>query len=269
MVPEQGRPRAFLNQIEAMDAPHGRPTVVQRALGLFRRWSPRAAERALGTIIRVSTADPVVALTFDDGPHPASTPPLLEILKARRARATFFMLGQAAARYPALVRQVAGAGHAIGNHSWDHPSFPEVSHQERRRQIDACRRAIAPYGERLFRPPYGDQDDLSRLDTLWMRHQVVAWDVDAGDWRGDAPAVVAYRVVARVRAGSIVLLHDGSEAALRGAPVDKAPMLRALELVLNRLREQFTYVTVPELLRRGRPQRVFWLQRNRSPFGGA
>ncbi|HYM70043.1 MAG TPA: polysaccharide deacetylase family protein [bacterium] len=251
-----------------MDALPDRPTATQRALGLFQRWSPKAAERALGTIIRVSTQDPVLALTFDDGPHPSSTPRLLEILEARRARATFFMLGQAAARYPALVRQVADAGHAIGNHSWDHPSFPEVPRRERRRQIDLCSRAIAPYGERLFRPPYGDQDNASRLDALWMRQEVVAWDVDAGDWRDDAPAVVAYRVTARVRAGSIVLFHDGSEAALRGATVDKSSMLKALELVLNRLRETFTFVTVPDLLRRGRPRRVLWLQRDRLPLGG-
>ncbi|HLJ59356.1 MAG TPA: polysaccharide deacetylase family protein [bacterium] len=251
-----------------MNARPDRPTAARRVLGLFHRWSPAAAEWALGTIIRVSTQDPVLALTFDDGPHPSSTPRVLEILRAHRARATFFMLGQAAARYPALVRQVADAGHAIGNHSWDHPSFPEVPRRERRRQIGACGRAIAPYGERLFRPPYGDQDDASRLDALWMRHEVVAWDVDAGDWRGDAPAVVAYRVIARVRPGSIVLFHDGSEAALRGDAVDPSSMLKALDLVFNRLRDTLTSVTVPDLLRRGRPRRVLWRQRNRLALGG-
>ena len=80
-----------------------------------------------GTITGVTTRDPVAALTFDDGPHPEYTPLLLNILERYQARATFFMIGDAAQRHPDLVRQVAQGGHAIGNHSWDHPFFPSLS----------------------------------------------------------------------------------------------------------------------------------------------
>ena len=77
----------------------------------------------------------MVGLTFDDGPDPEYTPRLLEILHRHGARATFFMAGEAARQHPELVRQVAQAGHAIGNHGWDHPSFPFISRDERLAQM--------------------------------------------------------------------------------------------------------------------------------------
>src|SRR6516225_1136210 len=77
-----------------------------------------------GTVSHVLTPEPVAALTFDDGTHPQFTPRLLQILERHKAHATFFMVGELAQKHPELVRQVAQARHAIGNHSWDHPSFP-------------------------------------------------------------------------------------------------------------------------------------------------
>src|SRR5690242_18370490 len=87
-----------------------------------------------GTITHVSTSKPAVALTFDDGPDPVFTPRLLDILQQHHAKATFFMVGQAAERHPDIVKKVAAAGHAIGNLSWDHPSFPLLTGRERRDQ---------------------------------------------------------------------------------------------------------------------------------------
>jgi peptidoglycan-N-acetylglucosamine deacetylase len=130
-----------------------------KVVGVAGRW-------LLGTITHVVTQDHVVALTFDDGPHPEFTPRLLEILRGHQARATFFMLGEAARRYPDLVKQVATEGHAIGNHSWDHPSFPLITARQQQQQIIACAQALAPYGQRLFRPPYGHQSMPSRLTAF-------------------------------------------------------------------------------------------------------
>jgi len=117
--------------------------------------SPIAAlkRRVLGTITGVSTSHPVVALTFDDGPHPDFTPKILEILKRHQARATFFMLGKNAQKHPDIVNNVALGGHAIGNHSWDHPSFPLIGSRERRRQLSSCHHALAPNGGRKIRSP--------------------------------------------------------------------------------------------------------------------
>ena len=138
----------------------------RRILRLGRRAIKRsykaAMARSLGTIMHVDTREAVVALTFDDGPHSEFTPLLLEVLDHHRAKATFFMLGEAAQKHPAIVEQVARRGHAIGNHSWDHPSFRLISRAERLDQMRACASALAPYGGRLFRPPYGHQSVRSR-----------------------------------------------------------------------------------------------------------
>src|SRR3989442_6464090 len=107
----------------------------------------------LGSITHVATAESVAALTFDDGPHAASTPQLLEILARHQARATFFMLGQFALQYPELVRRIAQAGHAIGNHSWDHASFPFITGRQRRGQIRARARLTSPPPQERLCPP--------------------------------------------------------------------------------------------------------------------
>lgn len=249
------------------------------------RYAPRvltrtvraAALRLVGTITHVRTRDPVAALTFDDSPDPRWTPRLLDLLAAYEARGTFFMIGSAAARHPDLVRRVAAAGHAIGNHSWDHPSFPLIPGRERRRQIRACARAIAPYGCRLFRPPYGHQTKETRLDVLRTGHDVVTWSIVAEDWLGDRPEAIAERVAGAIRPGSVVLFHDGLIDALEERYFDRGAMLEALRMVLARLRGAFAFVALPELLRRGRPQREEWvmpsnvafLRRLRRQDGGA
>lgn len=89
---------------------------------LVRRAFRRVRLRLTGTVTNFLTEEPLVALTFDDGPDPVVTPALLEILAAHNAKATFFMTGENAVKHPELVEAVRGGGHAIGNHSWDHPS---------------------------------------------------------------------------------------------------------------------------------------------------
>lgn len=94
-----------------------------------------------GAVTRVDTQQRVAALTFDDGPHPIYTPRMLAVLNKHRTRATFFMVGAAAEKYPYLVRSVVERGHAIGNHTWDHPSLPALPRHLKRFQILACQHA--------------------------------------------------------------------------------------------------------------------------------
>ena len=216
------------------------------------------ARRVMGTITHVSTQDAVAALTFDDGPHPEFTPRLLDILERHQAHATFFMVGEAAQQHPDLVRRVAQDGHAIGNHSWNHSSFPLISRRERRAQLRACEKAIAPYGQRLFRPPYGYQSVASRLDALWLGYQVVTWNLSAGDCRGRDANWMIDRLVNRIKPGSVILFHDVLYHTIEERCADREPMFKVVNTLLEQFSDCFRFVTVPELFRHGRPQRQNW-----------
>ena len=220
---------------------------------LIRRTLSAIDQRAMGIITHVITRDAIAALTFDDGPHPHFTPPLLEILAHYQVRATFFMLGEAAQKYPDLVRQVAQAGHIIGNHSWDHPKFPLISRRARRQQLHACERAIAPYGQRLFRPPFGQQNDASRFDAWWLGYQVINWNLDSRDWIDDDAHSIADRLVNQIHSGSIILLHDGLFQPAEKRYANRQPMLEAVTMVLQRLEGRLRFVTIPELIQCGFP----------------
>jgi peptidoglycan/xylan/chitin deacetylase (PgdA/CDA1 family) len=235
------------------------PKVIsQYALRIVRKLFSLVALNVIGTITHVVTQDPVVALTFDDGPDPEYTPRLLDILERHHARATFFMVGKNAESYPELVQRVAQSGHAIGNHSWDHPSFPLISGLKRRAQIRACARAIAPYGKRLFRPPYGMQNLVSRLDAALLGYQVVTWNVVTTDWCGGNAVSIAEQVERQVRPGCVIVLHDRLFDVLEEPYFDREPLLEAVQILLHRLSDRYQFVTVPELLRQGRPQREIW-----------
>lgn len=229
-------------------------------LQFVRRPISALARRMLGTVTNVSTSHPVVALTFDDGPNSQFTPRLLEVLGRHQARATFFMLGESAQKYPEILESVARGGHAIGNHSWDHPSFPLISRRERHRQIRACTDALAPHGLRLFRPPFGHQNLSTRFDAFLLGYQVVTWDVVAIDWLDHDARWMSDRVEQQVKPGSIILFHDKLFTTIDGRYESREPTLEAVNTILEHLGGRFRFVTVPELLRHGRPKRVNWQQ---------
>jgi peptidoglycan/xylan/chitin deacetylase (PgdA/CDA1 family) len=221
----------------------------------------------LGSLIRVATREPAIALTFDDGPDPEETPRVLEVLERHGARGTFFLVGKRVQQYPELVARAVAAGHAVGNHSWDHPSFRRIQGRFRRAQIRWCGEALAPYvanGVRLFRPPYGEQSVGSLLDARRCGHQVVCWDVVAEDWRDDPAELLVQRVLRRLRRGSIVLFHDSLYTTTNARYRDRTPMRQALDILLGQLGDQYRFVTVPELLRLGRPVR--WHHYHRLPL---
>jgi len=208
------------------------------------------ARPVLETISSVATTEPIAALTFDDGPHPRHTPKLLEILKRYNAKATFFMVGKVASRYPELVKAVADAGHVIGNHSWDHPSFPSLTRSERLSQVLRCAAALNPYGYSLFRPPYGHQNASTSMDPWVLGYQSIAWSLDSEDWMGYPSAWVSDRLHRRLQRGDIVVLHEDDPASLE-----------AVERLLRQRHEQIRFVTVPVLLQSGIPQKT---QRRRT-----
>lgn len=215
----------------------------------------------LGTIVAVDTEQQVAALTFDDGPDPRFTPRLLKILERYQAQATFFMVGESAEKYPALVERVARSGHAIGNHTWDHCSLPGLSRAARRKQIQACRSATGSHGQRLLRPPFGHLNAAARFDAALLGYKVVTWSLAVHDWMDHEAEWMTERVVRDIKPGSIILFHDSiyCDWPEDGAPhYDRSQMLAAVEMILSSLQGQYRFLTVPALLKTGRPIKRFW-----------
>ena len=159
-----------------------------------------------------------VALTFDDGPYPETTSALLDALGD--AKATFFLWGEHAAAHPALVRDIAAAGHAVGNHSWTHPRLtgldPSARDQEVRRTQDLLAR-LTGTRPALFRPPYGDTDTAVARTLAGHGLTEVLWSVDTRDWAGaTADEIVA--AADRAEPGGVVLMHEGRPATVAAVP---------------------------------------------------
>ena len=153
-----------------------------------------------------------VRLTFDDGPDLTWTSRVLDVLAEANASATFFMIGSHAQRHPELVRRVADAGHAIGNHTLTHAHPWRIG---RRRAIAEVRDGAAAIADvcgaapKLFRPPHGARRRCMLEEASARDETVVMWDISAIDWGllGTSPRIA--KRLARVRDGQIVLMHDG------------------------------------------------------------
>lgn len=174
------------------------------------------------TFSRVPVTDQYVAMTFDDGPHPQNTPRLLDMLRERNIRATFYVIGRNVDLYPAVARRVVAEGHEIGNHSYTHRSLTTLGDAAMRDEIrktqDAVLRATGVL-PRTLRPPYGAfrQNQRQAIYTD-MGLPTILWSVDPLDWKRPGPAIVSQRILAGVTPGAIVLSHD-----LHSQTVDAMP----------------------------------------------
>jgi peptidoglycan/xylan/chitin deacetylase (PgdA/CDA1 family) len=153
-----------------------------------------------------------VALTFDDGPDPASTPRFLETLAARRVHATFFLLGSMVARAPGLAAEIAAAGHETAVHGWDHRYLPLrgplATRDDLRRAADVIADATGSV-PRLFRPPYGVLSASALLTARDLGLTPLLWGTWGREWAPGATAESVYATLARNLAGGVtVLLHD-------------------------------------------------------------
>jgi peptidoglycan/xylan/chitin deacetylase (PgdA/CDA1 family) len=201
------------------------------------------------TVVRGRADRAQVALTFDDGPDPEITPRVLDILAEYQARATFFVIGRYLHRHLALGERLHREGHELGNHSWQHSPFqnfyPARGHGE---QIDRCAQLIKSLTqsgqEPLYRPPIGLKSPAMARAAHKRKLKVVAWSIHSRDTTSRNPHAVARGVLGRIRAGDIVLLHDGHDREQRHRPL----ILEALPLLLQGLRERgLSSVTVSEL----------------------
>lgn len=218
------------------------------AAGLWKLANSRTFQVFGELVARAPCSEPLVALTLDDGPTPEGTAPLLELLERHGVHATFFLEGRQLERFPELGRQIAGAGHQLGNHAYTHVRMLLRSPSFLREELDATDRAIRASGfegEILFRPPFGKK--LFGLPWLLSEtgRTTVMWDLEpeSAPGVGSTEADLVAHVLEQARPGSILLLH-----AMRDPAGFK---LRVLERALPGLRARgFRWVTLRELFER-------------------
>ena len=168
---------------------------------------------------RAPRADKALYLTFDDGPNPDHTPALLELLGKYGAKATFFLIGREAERYPQLVERIVEEGHTLGNHSYSHPMFDALTFTEQWVEVERTDEVLSTFDGRArhgFRPPRGVFSLLLTLRFAFSRRKLAYWSYDTLDYQGREPDELAQRLRARPpRAGDVVLMHDDSDCSLR------------------------------------------------------
>jgi peptidoglycan/xylan/chitin deacetylase (PgdA/CDA1 family) len=188
------------------------------AVGAWGAVYPRS--QLFGRTVCTTGIPSTVALTFDDGPNPAATPALLDLLDKYDACATFFLIGRHVRAFPALAREIVARGHAIGNHTETHPSLIFLSRVKLREELNRCREAILSAvggGElRWMRPPFGFRGPQLDAVVRELGYSGVAmWSKWAWDWKPQPAEPVIHRL-RRVIGGDIVLLHDGDHRLLEG-----------------------------------------------------
>jgi peptidoglycan/xylan/chitin deacetylase (PgdA/CDA1 family) len=204
--------------------------------------------------------DPLVSLTFDDGPHPETTVDVLNVLKRFNIHATFFMIGELADTYPDIVRMVYEDGHTIANHSWDHPDFRIINLKDKYRQIIKCNRAIRRYSAKYFRPPWGRYDDALLLEAKMLGYEIILWNLEAEDWTASDDHSIAGELLHNIQPGKIILLHDNiyksknlTDEEKSKIIYDRSMMVRGLEKFLLKARSQYHFVPISTLFKKGTP----------------
>lgn len=187
-----------------------------------------------------------VALTFDDGPDMCFTPQMLEILKQEQVSATFFVVGKMVEQYPHVVEQIVTEGHVVGNHSYSHPYFTQLTLAEVQEEIDranALLNHIIHHKPLFVRPPYGAIDDRITQSLGDRGYKVIQWSVDTLDWREDStPESILERVKADIRAGGIVLQHSFGRGQIQHS-------VAVLPQIIQYLKDSgYRLVTVDQLL---------------------
>ena len=181
---------------------------------------------------------PKIALTFDDGPHPSSTPVLLDGLAGRNVKVTFFVIGENVVKYPKVVSREAEEGHIIGNHTYSHVDLTKMSQEMTECELEKTNTAIEEItGKKTeyMRPPYGAWKKEMEENTGMI---AVLWNVDPLDWNTDNETEIVNKVVTETEENDIILLHDCYLSSVKAA-------LRIIDIMQAK---GYEFVTVDELL---------------------
>ena len=222
----------------------GQPDAVRNAKAV------PAVEPSAKAAPSIAVSGRYIALTFDDGPYPPYTERLLDVLKEKKAYATFFLVAEQAQRYPELVKRMAAEGHTIGLHAFRHRDFLKLTEQEMREDLELGKKVlhdITGTEPVYWRPPHGFRDFNVMKTAAAQNLTVVNWSVIPRDWTGIDKQEIYNRVMDKAEDGAIVLLHDGDSPfykASRQATVD------ATALLIDSLREKgYHLVSLEECVR--------------------
>jgi len=192
----------------------------------------------------INTEDKIIALTFDDGPHPKYTAAILDLLAKYDAKATFFIIGKNAEKYPEVVLRSYSEGHELANHTFSHPFKVSVAElQKELRQTKEIIYSITGFSPALFRPVGGNYNDSMINAAVRDGYKVVmwSWHQDTQDWKQPGVKKITQKVLKGSKPGDIILFHDGGG--------DRSQTIKALEEILPVLKKQgYTFVTISELI---------------------
>ena len=192
-----------------------------------------------------------LSLTYDDGPNDPYTGRLLELLARHEIKATFFLIGRFVAARPRIARNIAEAGHLLGNHTFTHPNLLLLSRAQIRNQLSDCSKAIADatgIEARFFRPPFGARRPAVLQAARELGMEPVMWDVTCFDWKrttADAVERHARKRIERDRIhGHIILLHDGGHPRMG---MDRGHTVQATERLIMRYKQEYNFGRIDQI----------------------
>ncbi len=189
--------------------------------------------------------DKFIALTFDDGPGPY-TERLLDELNARDIKATFFLLGSQAKKYPELVKRIADDGHELGSHTYSHKDLTALKEKEIKKELEKSAKAISTaaggQAPTVFRPPGGECDETITKICKEYEYPIILWSVDPKDWKLKDPDEIVKNVFQSgnygVSDGAIILLHDIYETTVDAV----------VDMIERLMQEGYGFMTVSDLI---------------------
>lgn len=195
------------------------------------------ANQIQGAIPKLKSGQKYVALTFDDGPNPNTTPQLLNILKNKKVKASFFMVGNGVDAYPNVAKRVSDAGHQVGSHSYAHPQLTSLSTSQIQSEMRRTDKAIYYATGKLpktYRPPYGS---VNRYVANIVAKPAIMWSIDTRDWESRNPYMINNVVSNNIHNGAIILMHDIHQ-----------PTINSVSTMIDNLKNQgYQFVTIDEL----------------------
>lgn len=206
--------------------------------------SLRADEQLADVYFSYENENKRIALTFDDGPHYKYTAEILDILDEYNIKATFFVVGQLAEKYPELILREISEGHEVASHTWSHAHLTKLSDQSLENEIYATEELLyelAEYRPTLLRPPEGKYGDNLLRVAGKLDYEVILWTVDTRDWAHTPSKTIVKTVLENTESGSIILCHDfiGGESPTPAALREFIPKL---------IENGYEFVTVSDLI---------------------